>query len=137
MNLFERASRQQYRFPSPKGDLTVEQLWQLPLQSTKAGHADLDTVAKAINRGLKAQAEESFVDTTSNASKDEEAKLAIVVHIIGVKKAENAAALQRAEKATMKARLREVLAIRTQEDLLKKTPEELQSMLEALDKETA
>jgi hypothetical protein len=31
MDLFETATRRNYRFPSAKGTLTVQQLWQLPL----------------------------------------------------------------------------------------------------------
>ena len=31
MNIFEQAARQAFRFESPKGFLTVEDLWNLPL----------------------------------------------------------------------------------------------------------
>jgi len=33
MNIFEKASREKYRFPSRKGNLTVEDLWTLSLES--------------------------------------------------------------------------------------------------------
>ena len=61
MNLFEIATRAKFRFDSLKGALTVEQLWELPLQSRTG--VDLDTVAKGINASLKEVAEESFVPT--------------------------------------------------------------------------
>jgi hypothetical protein len=51
MNIFEQATRRAIRFESAKGDLSVEQLWDLPLQSRN--QFDLDTVAKTVNRQLK------------------------------------------------------------------------------------
>ena len=34
MNIFEYATRAKLRFASSRGDLTVEQLWDVPLRST-------------------------------------------------------------------------------------------------------
>ena len=81
MNLFEIASRKAYRFASLKGELTVEQLWQLPL--TSRGGTDLDTLAKGIFKDLKATEEESFVSVNTNPRRgDLENKLEIIKHII-------------------------------------------------------
>lgn len=33
-NIFEKASRTKVRFEHPRGNFTVEQLWELPLKST-------------------------------------------------------------------------------------------------------
>ena len=63
-NLFMQATREKFRFESSKGDLSVEQLWDLPLTS-RTGF-DLDTVAKAVNADLKASNEESFVNASNN-----------------------------------------------------------------------
>ena len=63
-NLFLQATREKFRFESPKGDLSVEQLWDLPLTS-RTGF-DLDTVAKTVNADLKASNEESFVNVNNN-----------------------------------------------------------------------
>ena len=57
---FEKASRIRLRFDTPQGSLTVEDLWQLPLTS-RTGRANLDDIAKSLNRQLKETAEESFV----------------------------------------------------------------------------
>ena len=46
MNLFEIASRKKLRIPTTKGDLTVEQLWDLPLKSTGLS---LDKIAIDLN----------------------------------------------------------------------------------------
>jgi hypothetical protein len=50
-NLFERATRLKLRFSTNKNEITVEDLWELPLQS-KTGF-DLDNVAKRANAGNK------------------------------------------------------------------------------------
>lgn len=129
--MFEQATREQFRYPSLKGDLTTEQLWQLPLTS-KSGF-DLDTVAKTLNREIKAQGEESFVETSANpAKKVLNEKLAIVVHVIGVKQAENAREREAAQRRTERARLTEILHLRTQEQLMQLSPAELQAKIDAL-----
>ena len=84
MNIFEQATRRAIRFESAKGDLSVEQLWDLPLQSRN--QFDLDTVAKTVNRQLNAVTEESFVSVRENPAKETlSLKLEIVKHIISVK----------------------------------------------------
>lgn len=130
MNL-EQAARLKYRFPSTKGALTVEQLWDLPLQS-KTGF-DLDTVARDINRELKEQAEDSFVTPANNTLKNELVnKLEIVVHVINTKQAENAALRDASARKAERERLNEILHMRTQKDLLDKSPAEIQAMIDAL-----
>lgn len=133
MNL-EKAIRAKFRFPSPAGELTLEQLWDIPLQSARAGKvANLDDTAKEVNRQLRLQAEESFVQTTTNKAKVElEEKLAVLVHVIQVRQAENAAAAAALERKNQKAKLLEILEDRTNQDLLKLSPEELRAKIEAL-----
>ena len=48
MNIFEQATRQAFRFESPKGFLTVEDLWNLPL-TNNTGRANLDGINAGIN----------------------------------------------------------------------------------------
>lgn len=133
MNI-EKALRLRYRWPSPAGELTLEQLWQLPLQSHRVGAtANLDDTAKEVNRQLKSQGDESFVSQTPSAVKTElEEKLAIVVHVISVRMEEAALAKAAAERAQKKAQLLEILHDRNNEDLRKKTPEELEAMIAEL-----
>lgn len=133
---FETATRKQYRYPSCKGMITTEDLWQLPLTS-KSGF-DLDSVAKAINADLKARAEESFVTTSADPRKGVlQDMLAIVVHVIGVKQAENETARSLATRKAERDRLNEVLHVRTQAELLTKTPAEIQAMIDALGVESS
>lgn len=104
MNIFERATRKKYRFASVRGDLTVEQLWDLPLKSRSSGldrSLDLDNVARAVNSELKAATEESFVETRDPRQTDLETKLEIVKYVIASKlkdQERNEAARSRAER---------------------------------------
>lgn len=132
MSIFEQASRQKLRFPSLKGELTVEQLWDLPLQS-KSGF-DLDTIAKSVSRDLKAVTEESFVIETSPANTTLILKLNLMKHIIAVRLAENAAAVNRAARAAERQKLLGVLADKQDESLKALTSAEIQQRLAELDK---
>jgi hypothetical protein len=107
-NIFEKASRDAIRFTSNKGELSTEQLWQLPLQA--ANGFDLDHVARTVNNALKASSEESFVSTVSNPLKDGlELKLEIVKHIIAVRKEENSFRLAAAATAEKRRKLMDLL----------------------------
>jgi hypothetical protein len=131
MNIFEQASRQKARFASIKGEITTEQLWDLPLQS-KSGF-DLDTVAKNVNAELKGVTEESFVATTSNPAKATlELKLEIVKHVIAVRLAENEAQRSAAAKAAEKQRLLDILAKKEDQALEGLTPEQIRERINQL-----
>lgn len=128
MNIFEQATRQKFRFESIKGELTVEQLWDMPLTS-KNGF-DLDTVAKEVNRGLKACSEESFVNTNHNPAVDRlEAKLEVVKHVIAVKLAEADERAKAADRKAEKERLLEILHQKKDQDLLGLSREELEKRI--------
>ena len=131
MNIFEQATRRAIRFESAKGDLSVEQLWDLPLQSRN--QFDLDTVAKAVNRQLNAVTEESFVSVRENPAKETlSLKLELVKHIISVKLQEAEEARNRANKASEKEKLLRLLDEKQNEALRALTPEEIQERLKAL-----
>lgn len=132
MNIFEQATRRAIRFESAKGDLSVEQLWDLPLQSRN--QFDLDTVAKTVNRQLNAVTEESFVSVRENPAKEIlSLKLEIVKHIISVKLQEAEEARNRANKASEKEKLLRLLDEKQNEALRALTPEEIQERLKALE----
>ena len=131
MNIFEQATRRAIRFESAKGDLSVEQLWDLPLRSRN--QFDLDTVAKTVNRQLNAVTEESFVSVRENPAKETlSLKLEIVKHIISVKLQEAEEARNRATKASEKEKLLRLLDEKQNEALRALTPEEIQERLKAL-----
>lgn len=104
--LFELATRQKLRFASPKGLLTVEDLWDLPM----TGNSSLDTVSKLANRDVKVSAEESFVADATPVNETAVLKLDVLKHIIAVRKAEQAVRLAAQEKAERRRKLLDLLA---------------------------
>jgi hypothetical protein len=108
MTIFEKATREKFRYQSAKGLLTTEQLWELPL-TAKSGFS-LDDVAKAVNAELKAIDTESFVATETNPAKATlETKLEVVKHVIAIRLAEDQAAKAAAAKKLEKEKLLAVL----------------------------
>lgn len=131
-NLFLQATREKFRFESCKGDLSVEQLWDLPLTS-RTGF-DLDTVAKAVNANLKSSNEESFVNVSNNPAVSRlQAQLEVVKAIIEVKLARAEAAKKRVEKAAERQRLMEVLHSKKDQELQGLSLEEIERRLSQLD----
>lgn len=137
MSIFETASRKKFRFPSVKGDLTAEQLWDLPLivrSPTRDVKADLDTVARAINTELKGVAEETFVNVRPDPrAADLATKLEIVKHVIAVKQKEAADAHKATERAAERRRIVEAIALKDGQELANASKEDLLKRLEALD----
>ena len=131
-NLFQQAARQKFRFLSIKGDLTVEQLWDMPL--TARGGFDLDNVAKQVAAELKAAGEESFVQKNSNPAKSKlEAKLEIVKHIIATKLEEAERAVKADQRSEERQKLLAVLDRKQNAALEELTPEQLQARLAELE----
>ena len=130
--MFEKASRIGLRYETPQGLLTVEDLWKLPLTSSRPGRANLDDIAINLFRQLKESDTESFVKKA--AKKDDTTQLAfdIVKHIIDVRMAEDeAAAVQRANKEK-KRRILEIIAQKEDAQLFDASLDELKAMAESL-----
>ena len=131
-NLFLQATREKFRFESSKGDLSVEQLWDLPLTS-RTGF-DLDTVAKAVNANLKSSNEESFVNVSNNPTVSRlQAQLEVVKAIIEVKLVQAEAAKKRALRLAERQRLMEVLHSKKDQELQGLSVEEIERRLSQLD----
>lgn len=131
MSVFEKAIRQKFRFPSIRGLLTTEDLWDLPLTS-KNGF-DLNSVAQAVNAEVKATGEESFVGDSTPASAVAVLKLDVVKSVIATKIAERDAEVTRKEKRQKRDRLLELLANKEDDALQELTPDQIKEQLAALD----
>jgi hypothetical protein len=130
-NIFEYATRQKLRFASTRGDLTVEQLWDVPLRSKD--DFNLNAVAKAASQALKDATEESFVETTRTALHLKlEATLQVVKHVIEVGLNEEAAAKKRAENKIEREKLLGILAEKQDGKLSALSENELKKRIQAL-----
>jgi len=129
--LFIKATREAWRFPSSKGQLSAEQLWQLPL--TSRDDFNLDGVAKAVNADVKQQAEESFV-TPVKTDDTPRLKLDLVRYIISVKIGERDAALAAKARADEAQKIRDILGRKQDAQLEASSAEDLQRRLAELTK---
>lgn len=128
--MFEQASRLKVRFESPKGLLAVEDLWDLPLTSVRG--ANLNDIAKGLNRELKNADDEDFVNRAAKTDTVLKLKFDIVKHVIDVRLAENLAARTEAERVERKARVLEIIAEKQDAALKDKSIEELTAMVNSL-----
>lgn len=127
-NIFELATRQNLTFPSSRGELTLQQLWDLPLTSRTS--FDLDEVAKVVNAQLQAESKESFVKVKQSTKKVQlETKLAILKHIIEVKQHEAKQAQEAAGKGQERQKILAILETKRDQELANLSPEELEKRL--------
>lgn len=112
----------------------VEQLFQLPLKSTRANAADLDSVARTIHDELETMGEKSFVDDSASSPRKKELTimLDLVKDVIKTKQDENQAQRAKADKAALRQKLLDTLAAKKDEELTKLTPEQIEERLAAL-----
>lgn len=127
-NIFIAASRIKLRFSTNKGELSVEELWDLSLTS-------LDNIARSINKQLKDSEEESFIKKKSNADANLTIALEILKAIISTKQEEAEAKSNKVKKAAEIALLKDLLAEKQLDGLKSLTPAEIQEKLAALEAE--
>lgn len=130
MNIFEQAVRLKLRFESNKGQVMVEDLFDIPLTSRNG--FDLDNIAKTVNAKLRKEEEESFVARQSSSKKQHELALEIVKTVIAEKLAEAEARRDAAAKSEEKAKILEILARKKDKKLEDMSEEELRAQLASL-----
>lgn len=129
--MFEKAARIKLRFETSQGMLTVEDLWDLHLTSTR-GRANLDDIARGLSRKLKEIETESFVIKTPKADEATQLAFDLVKHVIEVRLAENEAAQLIKTNREKKQQLLALIAQKENEQLQGHTLDELKAMAEAL-----
>lgn len=133
MDIFALAAKKKFRWDSVKGELTVEDLWDLPLTSP-TGKPNLDDIAKKLYKEIKDGEEVSFV--TSNVQNNIafatlKAKFDIVKFIIDIKVADADKAKKAQTTKAQNQRILEILAQQEDAALVGKPREELLAMLSA------
>jgi len=126
INIFELATRQKLRFPSTRGQVGTEDLWDLSLE-------DLDTVAKGLSKQVKESSEESFIKKPSTGNKKVQLQLDVVVSIINTKLAEAEKAKTAAERKAKRNQLMELISKKQDDALSRKSITSLQAELDKLD----
>jgi hypothetical protein len=126
MSHFEEASRLKLRFSTNRGELSTEDLWELSLES-------LDTIAKATNKLIKADSEESFIGKKSTATTQLDLKLDILKRVIEVRLQERDARAARADKNAKLAQLRDIAMNKANEKLISMSEEDINKMISELE----
>lgn len=124
--------RNKVRFASTRGDLTLEQLWDVPLCSTDG--FNLDSVAKSANAAFKNATEESFVSTKRGPGVTRlENTLEMVKHVIATKIREEDDAERRVKNKKERDTLLNILAEKQTGKLSELSEKELQKRIAALE----
>ena len=130
MSIFENAVRLKLRFETPQGLISVEDLWDLPLTS-KTGRANLDDIARFINKKLKSDDDVSFVVAERKTNPVEQLRFDVVKHVIDTKITENTIAANKKAASEKNQKILSIIAEK-EEDSLKSMPiEELRKLIGA------
>lgn len=129
-NMFEIASRKKIRFDIPRGQVTVEDLWDLPLTSLR--NPNLDDIARNLHKQLNNGENVSFVHGTNMSDSQIQFKFDLVRHIIDTRLEENKLRSEEQNRATKKQALLAIMAERQADDIRNLPTEELQKMINDL-----
>lgn len=127
--MFEKASKLGLRFATAMGNLTVEDLWHLPLVGVDVC---LDNIAISLNKEVKDSREESFVVKKSTADVIPTLKLDIVKRVIEVKLEDAEKAAKAIDTKARKATILSALAAKQNDDLKEMSQEDLKELLDSL-----
>lgn len=129
--MFEKASRLKLRFKTPVGELSVEDLWELPLVN-RAGKANLDDLARDLHQQIEQAPTMSFVAKTQPTSVIPQLKFDIVIHIINTKLSEQEAAQKAKDTRERKQQIMTLIEQKQTEKLAGSSIEDLRAMLDSL-----
>lgn len=127
--MFKEASKKKLRFATSKGELSVENLWDL-------SQTALATIVRALKKKLvnDDDNELSFLDDTSSSIKsDDQLRFDIAKAVYLDKKAENDELKNKAAKKQQRQDLLEALQKSQNKALEQKSPEEIQKMIDELE----
>ena len=125
VNLFEMATRNKLRFPSTKGELSVEDLWDL-------SDKDLDVVYKNLKDQEVKSSEESLLDD-ANVDPKLTAAIGIVKYIFTTKRNEKLAEKERINKKLTQKKYIDALSKKQDEAIEKMSEAELRAMIDSFE----
>lgn len=121
--MFNKASRMKLRF-SHKGLCTVEDLWDIPLDS-------LDSMFQELNGQVKAQSGlVSLLTQTSTKNEELDLKIGLIRHIVGVRLAEVQSNQDSVLRKAKKQKILSLIEDKQDENLRGKSLDELKALLE-------
>lgn len=125
-NIFKLAAKQKLRFQTTKGPLSVEQLFDLPLDSQS--RPSLNQLYIQLSEEVKAAETRGLMETTRKSDVNT-LRLQIVEAVFNEKRADNAAKSAELSESQKRAHIKQLIAQKKDEELAGKTVEELEAML--------
>lgn len=123
---FETATRRKLRFQTTRGNLTVEDLWDVPLTV-------LDEAYKGLSRQIREAEDDSLLAKRDSGVEEAALKRDLVKHVVEVRQAEATEKRNREARRAQAARVRELIAQKQDEALSGKSTEELAALLAELE----
>lgn len=124
--MYKEASKMKLRFATVKGNLSVEDLWDLNLTA-------LDKMAVAIDEQISKNPKKSFISETTPEDKVSKLKLDILKDIINTKLEEKAKKDSEKQKISERNKLLEILAKKEEASLENLSIEELKKKIAELE----
>ena len=122
MSNFKQASREKLRIQTEKGQLSVEQLWDLPVTV-------LDRTAVALETEYKSSGKKSFLVKKSRKDKTIKLKFDIVVEVLSIKVEEAETLRDSAANKEHNQKILGLIAEKKEGDLRGKSVKELEGLL--------
>lgn len=124
MNIFEQASRLKLRF-SLTGNISVENLWDVKLDSLIRHEEDLIDVVESYGKSLR----RSKAGRKTNAQVEDELRLAVVSSILDTRIKEQEEATEAASVKANNAKIADIIARKQEASLENLSVEELQKLM--------
>lgn len=121
--MYKEALQKKLRFKTNKGMVTTEDLFDLSLQN-------LNTLAIMLDKKISEAPKKSFIEELPAEENDDELRFSIVKDVINIKLKARKDNIDKAQADAQKKRILEILAKRNDEELEKKSTEELRAMLQ-------
>lgn len=122
MSIFKQASQQKLRIQTSRGPLTIEQLWDLPVE-------ELDALAVSLEETYKNSKGKSFLTKVSVKDKTVKLKFDLVLDILNTKVEEQAALTEARENRKHNEDIMDLIAKKERGELEGKSVEELRKLL--------
>ena len=124
MSIYKRATKKKLRIQTSVGMLSIEQLWDLPLEA-------LDTLAVSLEKAYKESGSKSFLNKTK-AVKDADLKLTfdIVLDVLETKQKDAAKSMKAADTKAHNQKILGLIAKKKEGEMEEMSVEELEAMLQ-------
>jgi hypothetical protein len=114
-NIFLQGTKQGLRFDSPQGSLTIEDLWNIPLTTSRSNRASIEVLGASLlktQRDLEGAGSILSTSTSTPEKRKVDLQVAILRKVAEVRQLDNAAKVNAAKKREEKETLLQVIAER-------------------------